>query len=362
MRGVLARVGLLSGLVSLSGLCSCDEHPSIGVTRVRDNGRKVELDRSVRDRFFKQSEGEREGGSNEARIAEMLRWKLPEGWQQLPVRPLRIVNLRKGEVQCYVSFLTGGGAVENLNRWRKQMGQPALDPAAIAKLKTHKLLGRDAHRLDLQGTYSGMGGTKDDQRMVATFAQFPAFAMSVLMLGPRAAVDVELAAYDGFCGSLEFDPSKVSGASRGGGTEEAAGHGGPSLDPTKLRFEPPASWAKIEGHPMRLVTYGTSGGGKCSVTVLPGAAGGLPDNVNRWLGQIGAAPLDAAGIAALPKVKALGAEHPMVAGYGKTDGVVATVVRVQGDSVFVKLEGKSDVVRAEANNFVKFCASLRIEK
>ena len=97
-------------------LASCEEHPEIEIEIVRENGRAVRLGASMRERFpFSESEN----ANPEWKIADMLQWKLPAGWQQLPPRPLRIVNLRVGEAECYVTYLSGGTAAGNVNRWHR---------------------------------------------------------------------------------------------------------------------------------------------------------------------------------------------------------------------------------------------------
>src|SRR3954447_1121225 len=62
----------------------------------------------------------------------------------------------------------------------------------------------------------------------------------------------------------------------------------------------PSGWQELPGDGMRLATFKVAGKSdqKLQVAVVPiaGTAGTLPDNVNRWRGQISLAPLDAATI------------------------------------------------------------------
>jgi len=69
--------------------------------------------------------------------SEALRWKLPKGWTQAGASAMRYATLKPpvaGKVDVSVVVLPGpaGGELANLNRWRGQIGLPAVDDAALA--------------------------------------------------------------------------------------------------------------------------------------------------------------------------------------------------------------------------------------
>ena len=122
---------------------------------------------------------------------------------------------------------------------------------------------------------------------------------------------------------------------------------------------------------MRIVTYtaGASGKAECAVSMLTGAAGGVDANINRWRGQLGQTELQSADIAALPKIKVLGKDSPLVeisGSYTGMDGAAQTgymllgaVGEVPGNTVFVKMIGPEAEVKAEKEHFIAFCQSLK---
>jgi hypothetical protein len=95
--------------------------------------------------------------------------------------------------------------------------------------------------------------------------------------------------------------------------------------------------------------------------VLGGDGGGLAANVARWCSQVGREPPPGpAELAALPRLEVLGVAAPLVdlTGDGARRGMLALYCPLEGRSVFLKIEGPSDRVRAAREDFVAFCLSL----
>ena len=122
---------------------------------------------------------------------------------------------------------------------------------------------------------------------------------------------------------------------------------------------------------MRLVSYtlGQSGTSECYVTLISGSAGGLVGNVNRWLGQFGQPPKTEAEIIALPKVRVLELDTPLIETSGeatdmqgnKSGGTKAFIgvawISEQG-SMFVRMTGELGEVKAAREDFIAFCQSI----
>ncbi|MBI4878247.1 MAG: hypothetical protein HY812_01110 [Planctomycetes bacterium] len=144
------------------------------------------------------------------------------------------------------------------------------------------------------------------------------------------------------------------------------------FDPAALRFQAPPSWSEVERPGMRLVTLAPRERpeAECWITVLPGDAGGVAANLNRWRGELGQEPLLPAEIEALPRVAVLGREEALleVAGsYRGMDGreiadalLLGVVAQAPGHRLFIKMIGGREDVLAERDSFVAFCGSLEI--
>jgi hypothetical protein len=141
-----------------------------------------------------------------------------------------------------------------------------------------------------------------------------------------------------------------------------------------LAWQKPGSWLESEGRPMRLATFtfGGSTQAECYIAVLPGPAGGLAANINRWQSQMGHEPLSDEGIEALQQIIVLGdAAHvvEITGAFTGMDGKVqpessmlGVIRRLPDRTVFVKMTGPRREISAERENFLAFCASLDTKK
>ncbi len=122
---------------------------------------------------------------------------------------------------------------------------------------------------------------------------------------------------------------------------------------------------------MREVSFqiGEANEAECYVTILNGDGGGVAANINRWQEQMGQPPLDEAAFNALPTLRVLGTDAPLVEIRGRLTGVhsdaptdyllVGAISLQNNQCVFIKLIGPESVVRPELAHFKAFCASLR---
>jgi len=127
-----------------------------------------------------------------------------------------------------------------------------------------------------------------------------------------------------------------------------------------LTWKAPDGWKQGPAKQMRVVTFvpADAPGVECYVTVLGGAAGGVEANVNRWRQQLHLAPLAADALKALPTVPVLGRPSQMVEIDGGAVGLFGLVCELGERTVFVKMTGPMDALRAQRGQFVAFCKSL----
>jgi hypothetical protein len=70
--------------------------------------------------------------------ASRLKWETPEGWTEVPSSAMRYASFTAGSNRdkIDISVVTfqgeGGSNVDNVNRWRQQLGLPPMSEAAIA--------------------------------------------------------------------------------------------------------------------------------------------------------------------------------------------------------------------------------------
>ncbi|RBP41390.1 hypothetical protein DES53_107222 [Roseimicrobium gellanilyticum] len=145
---------------------------------------------------------------------ELFDWITPAGWTVVQptgaARGIRLLDMRFGpnqEGQCFLSFLPGGGGgVEaNVNRWRTQMGQAPYTAEEFAALPKKPLFGRDASYVAFDGDFTDVGKSEavKDYRMLGAVHADEKFMIFVKMVGPKALVVENEAAFDEFCRSLQ---------------------------------------------------------------------------------------------------------------------------------------------------------------
>jgi hypothetical protein len=346
----------LTALMTAAG-CGGESTHVIDETRSLDRPRPEQIvDATSTQRFGAATSTSPHGGMGaptEAPAAE-LAFDLPAGWKELPPTQFRNPNFAvtaREAIECYATVLAGGGGglAANLNRWRGQMGLAPLSEADVAALPRVNLLGADATYVEMDGTFGGRAGWT----LAGVALERAGAAVFVKMTGPSADVRAETDRFKALVASLrESAPAPAP---------VAAAHASAAVaDPTDIRWTAPEGWTQGPAKQMRVVTLSPKDqpGVECYVSVLSGAAGGLEANVNRWRQQLSLAPLPADKIAALPEVPVLGRSARMIEIDGGKVGMLGLVCELEGRTVFVKMTGPMDVLRAERERFVAFCRSL----
>lgn len=198
-------------LIAIALLPSCKRvGERVEITETREMSayaRKPVLDASSATRFFDDAKDESDGQPRQ----HPLLWTTPEGWQENAPSQMRLIDFKFGpkqEGECYLSAMPGpaGGLAANINRWRGQVGQPALTDEEIAKLPRKTLLGAEAHFVSVDGDFKGVGAesAQTDYRLLGVIQQAPELTIFVKMTGPKEIVEKNAAAFDAFCGSVKF--------------------------------------------------------------------------------------------------------------------------------------------------------------
>lgn len=140
-----------------------------------------------------------------------------------------------------------------------------------------------------------------------------------------------------------------------------------------LRWTDPEGWTVLPSSPMRDANFEAGDPRvECYVTRLPGDAGGLIANVNRWRKQMGLAPLDEAAVRALDTRPILGAPATVVELEGTFTGMgsepqagtklIGAMLSFPGmGTLFVKMVGPIEVVDRERARYEAFCDSLHLD-
>ena len=129
----------------------------------------------------------------------------------------------------------------------------------------------------------------------------------------------------------------------------------------------PGNWLAQPSSSFRLLSYRFGTGGDVAVGI---SAGGLLENVNRWLGQFGQDPLVEADLAKLEKGEAAGAKGVWVEAAGDyspgmgqpprpAQSLYGLVAEEDGRIVTIKMTGPAEEVAAQKSALKVFAATLR---
>jgi hypothetical protein len=140
--------------------------------------------------------------------------------------------------------------------------------------------------------------------------------------------------------------------------------------PSPVKGETPQGWLALPASQFRLLNYrfGESGMGEVWVSL---AAGSVLDNVNRWLKQFGADPVDAAALAKLPSASIAGTTGVLITAEGDYAGgmgappkpgsaLAGVVASVNGQILTVKMVGPKAEVEAAKPALEAFAKSLKM--
>lgn len=140
--------------------------------------------------------------------------------------------------------------------------------------------------------------------------------------------------------------------------------------PSPVKGETPDGWLVLPASQFRLLNYrfGESGMGEVWVSL---AQGSVLDNVNRWLKQFGASPVDQAGLEKLPKFSLAGSDGVLVTAEGDYAGpmnapvkpgfaVAGVVASVGGQILTVKMVGPKAEVEAAKPVLETYAKNLRM--
>ena len=260
-------------------------------------------------------------------------WDLPEDWQQQSGSGMRFATLSFGEKQEPIELtviplpLPPGDerayVLSNVNRWR---GQLQLDPITQEELDSSidelEIPDGKVSIADLRGWSGGSA------RPMAPFVD-----------GNRT-------------NPAPVRPAPVDSASTGG---RAA-----------IEYETPNGWQVLPATGMRAAAFSVTEGdqsAKITVIPLPGRAGDLLSNVNRWRGQIDLGKIDAAELESLASDIEIGGvtgNYVELAGdTSEGQAIFGVSAEKPGTTWFVKMTGDRRLLEKQRENFRSFTSSIR---
>ncbi|HEV2392118.1 MAG TPA: hypothetical protein VG146_07115 [Verrucomicrobiae bacterium] len=316
-----------------------------------------------------------------SQAAPRLQWKTPSGWQEMPPGEMRVASFRvTGESgkQAEVSVIPlpgfAGSDVDNVNRWRGQVGQPPVSQEEVAKLAQSVQIGDQTGKLyDQAGDTPGSG---DKARILAAMLPRDGIEWFFKMIGDDKLVEQQKPAFLEFLKSVAFPAATAQESLPASHPPIDAGllsgQASPSPDSTQAKpaWQVPAGWHEAPASQFLVAKFTIAGDNNAAAAVnvseSAGEGGGLLLNVNRWRGQLGLAPLGESEINQLATpVDTTGGKAILIdmtgtdARTGQKARLVAAIVPQGGQTWFYKLMGDEQLVQQQKDAFTKLVQTAK---
>ncbi len=354
--------------------------------------------------------------TNAAGSPARLEWTKPAQWSEKPGSEMRLASFgftapdgREADISVFSFPDAAGGLLANINRWRGQIG---LDPVADDALETTaeriQIAGLPSWFVEFAGIASGsapmMGAAPPatgPTRIIGAIVPIGGASWFFKMMGPDDVVAGQRETFQEFIAGIRavtpsaaeapsavrpVDPhAGVPGAPPLPSSSPASPAGSSAMDPSAVpapprqdgfHYDTPAGWQARETTQFRLASFSVPGDGVApadvSVSAFPGMAGQDLENVNRWRGQVGLGPVDAAGLDAITtRIEGDGGYHdfqmydfesaqPMLEG-GRRMRLLVAMLKQEDTIWFFKMTGESGLVASQREAFARFLRSFHLD-
>jgi hypothetical protein len=308
-----------------------------------------------------------------------LQFKVPAGWQEVPAGQIRVASFRVAgaagkQAEVSVVPLPGqaGSDLDNVNRWRGQVGVGPVTAEELPKLaQTVEIAHQEAQLYEQAGPVPGSGETN---RILAAVLRRGGTAWFFKMTGDDGLVAQQKPVFEEFLKSLNLGvpagptdlppshpPIGGAGMTPGAAPMTAMATAGAA----KPSWQVPPGWQEVPGGQFLAAKFVIHGSGAeqaaVNVSSSPGEGGGLVGNVNRWRQQLGLARLPESEVDKLVAPLEVQGGKAMVvelsgtgAGTGHKTRLIGAVIRQGNRTWFYKLMGSEPVVEREKAAFTQF--------
>ncbi|MFZ0918063.1 MAG: hypothetical protein WAN04_14315 [Candidatus Udaeobacter sp.] len=356
----MVRLALYSTLLATL-LLGCDKNSEIKVYRVS----KAPLEESApqqQDAMPTNTAAPRMPGGLAPTAATEI--TTPPNWEPQQLSQMRLasflVNGDNGAV-ADISFVSLGAAagnvLENVNRWLDQLGQPPVTEQKLGDIaqRLRTSLG-DVTIVDLAGLPQNADPAKDG-RIIAAMVTTDSSTLFFKMRGNGDLTETQK-------GDFIKWVAAVCDAQTESRSQPMAAMPPQDTGLPEIKWETPEGWTEVPPSSMRYASFTAAdgNGGKIDISIVTfaGDGGSDADNVNRWRGQIGLAPIDASAVTSqLTPLKTADTTFSTTDITGAKARTIAAWTRRDGRVWFFKATGLNSAVEKEKPNFVKFIESVR---
>jgi hypothetical protein len=299
-----------------------------------------------------------------------ITWTIPKDWKQLPSgNAMRYATFAvstddpKAQVTVVPLPMEAAALLPNVKRWAGQLKLPNVSEADLAKYSQQtQVSGEQAVLIDMTGSADS---GNPPIRLLAAIVPHGDKAWFFTLKAPEGIVSAQKANFEQFIHSIQFSSSPSIADGKSGNQAEAASY--------KLaEWKTPTGWQEQPGsNTMRVTSFRVGSADEHTeviVSKIPaGGFGSIPDNLNRWRGQVGLSPVARPEPDSNESVSIGGHDSIMFSFKGTAAGSAPartlTIVMDQegGDYWFIKMLGPDTVVAKQIDALKQFVGSMKFE-
>jgi hypothetical protein len=245
-----------------------------------------------------------------------------------------------------------------VNRWLGQLGQPPITEQKLGEIaqRLHTSLG-DVAIVDLAGLPDNADPARDGRIIAAMVTT----ADATLFFKMRGNAELSEAQKGDF---IKWVAAVCNAQTQAAPPQMAVAPPPQTTSAPQIKWTTPEGWTEVPPSSMRYASFSAPADEASkidiSVVTFPGDGGSDSDNVNRWRGQMGLAPVDASTVTSqVAPLKTADTTFSTTDIAGDKTRTIAAWTRRDGRVWFFKATGPTAAVEKEKPNFVKFIESVR---
>ena len=310
---------------------------------------------------------------------------VPADWQEAPAGEMRVASYHvkgQGGKMADVSVIPlpgmAGRDIDNVNRWRGQVGLSPVSEGELGKTSEPVQVGGQEGKLY---EIAGQNASGEKNRILAAIVRRPDAAWFFKMVGDDGLVAAQKTAFLEYLKSFSF-PAAGGGAALTQDAQLPPSHppigninpvpaaSAPRSGEGKPEWQVPTGWKEIDGGGFLVAKFIISGSDNSQATVnvssSGGNGGGVSANINRWRGQLGLNPLTESDVDKLVTSVDIAGGKAMLVDMTGTDvksgakaRLIAAIVSRAQQTWFYKLMGSAQLVEQQKDAFMRFVQGVK---
>jgi hypothetical protein len=312
--------------------------------------------------------------------APPINWTVPSGWKQVSgAQGMRLASFSvspdepKAELTVVRLGAEAAEVLPNVKRWAGQLKLPDVSQSDLPKyVKQTQVSGEQGEIIEMTGTPdSGHPPTA----LIAAIVPHEGATWFFTLKAPQPVIESQKSNFESFVHSVQFvtgRPAPEADASQAPADNPHAESSGPSISYKLTGWKTPAGWQEQPGANSMRVTSFRIGSGEEQAEVIvsrmhKGMFGSIPDNMNRWRGQVGDEPVDRPEPDGVEQIPMADHEALMLTFKGAPNGpkpvreLLVAMDQEGADFWFIKMLGPESVVTRHQDALKQLLNSMHFE-